>query len=196
VTSNIEPFARAIAERICRSNGMPETKIPGWVDLHWQCAAAMLEAGVMDESGEWIANKNLLLGIEAYRERVRVASMERSATTSEHLAKIPRIPAREDQGCFEAKPTEPKSATIVRQPRKAWPSPRRRLHPAGAMQAASKRKVEGCEAGGEPRRCRSASFCFRQRSIRLTLAFTGTWVGGSTVSTSPTATKSWAAMSG
>jgi len=69
----------------------------------------------MDESGEWIADKNLLLGIEDYRERVRVASMERSATTSEHLVKIPRIPAREDQGCFEAKPTEPKSATIVRQ---------------------------------------------------------------------------------
>ena len=50
---------------------MLEAEIPAWVDLHWQCAAAMLEAGVMDESGEWIPEKNLLRGIEAYRERVR-----------------------------------------------------------------------------------------------------------------------------
>ena len=35
---------------------MSETEIPAWVELHWQCAAAMLEEGVMDESGEWIAD--------------------------------------------------------------------------------------------------------------------------------------------
>ena len=44
--------------------------IPRWVDLHWPCAAAMLEAGVMDESGEWLADKDLRLGMEAYRERL------------------------------------------------------------------------------------------------------------------------------
>jgi hypothetical protein len=37
--------------------------------LHWQCAAATLEAGVMEDSGEWITNKDVHLGIEAYRER-------------------------------------------------------------------------------------------------------------------------------
>jgi hypothetical protein len=31
----------------------------------------MLEAGVMDEGGEWIANKELRFGIEAYRERLQ-----------------------------------------------------------------------------------------------------------------------------
>ena len=48
---------------------MPETQIERWVDLHWQCAAAMLEAGVMDEMGEWIEGKDLRRGLEAYRER-------------------------------------------------------------------------------------------------------------------------------
>ena len=67
--SNIEPLARAMSERICRRNGMSVARISGWVDLHWQCAAAMLEAGVMDEDGEWIADKDVHLGIEAYRER-------------------------------------------------------------------------------------------------------------------------------
>jgi hypothetical protein len=49
---------------------MPETQIDHWVDLHWQCAAAMLEAGVMDEKGEWIEGKDWRRGLEAYRERL------------------------------------------------------------------------------------------------------------------------------
>ena len=69
--SNIEPFAREMAERICRRSGMAEADIPRWVDLHWPCAAAMLEAGVMDESGEWVEDKDVRLGLEAYRERLR-----------------------------------------------------------------------------------------------------------------------------
>lgn len=67
--SNIEPLAREMAERICRRSGMPEADIPLWVDLHWSCAAAMLEAGVMDESGDWIEGTDVRRGLEAYRER-------------------------------------------------------------------------------------------------------------------------------
>jgi len=73
MNSNIEPVAREMAERICRRGGMAEGEIPGWVDLHWQCAAAMMEAGIMDEQGDWIANRDLRLGIEAYRERLQLA---------------------------------------------------------------------------------------------------------------------------
>jgi len=70
MTSNIEPLAREMAERICRRGSMPEADIPRWVDLHWQCAAAMLEAGVMDEGGEWVEHGDVRLGMEAYRERL------------------------------------------------------------------------------------------------------------------------------
>ena len=69
MTSNIEPIAREITRGICRENEMPETQIDRWVDLHWQCAAAMLEAGVMDENGNWICGKDWRRGLEAYRER-------------------------------------------------------------------------------------------------------------------------------
>jgi hypothetical protein len=68
-SSNIEPLAREMAENICRCSGMSEADIPLWVDLHWPCAAAMLEAGVMDESGDWIEGKDVRRGLEAYRER-------------------------------------------------------------------------------------------------------------------------------
>ena len=70
-SSNIEPLAREMAERICRRGGMAEADVPRWVDLHWPCAAAMLEAGVMDERGEWVEDKDVRLGLEAYRERLK-----------------------------------------------------------------------------------------------------------------------------
>jgi hypothetical protein len=70
MTSNIEPLAREMAVRICRRSGMAEADIPRWVELHWPCAAAMLEAGVMDERGEWVADQDVRLGMEAYRERI------------------------------------------------------------------------------------------------------------------------------
>ena len=74
MTSNIEPIAREITRSICRDNKMPEIKIDQWVELHWQCAAAMLEAGVMNEKGEWIDGKDWRRGSEAYRERLFASS--------------------------------------------------------------------------------------------------------------------------
>jgi allantoicase len=74
MTSNIEPIAREIARSICRGNEMPDAQIDRWVDLHWQCAAAILEAGVMDEQGEWIDGKDWRRRLEAYRERLTALS--------------------------------------------------------------------------------------------------------------------------
>lgn len=68
--SNIEPLAREMAARICKREGMPDAEIGRWVDLHWACAAAMLEAGLMNERGEWLPGQNLVQGFAAYRERL------------------------------------------------------------------------------------------------------------------------------
>ena len=77
-TSNIEPLAREMAERICRRQGMVQAEIADWVERHWQCAAAMLEAGAMDEAGEWIDGGSLLRGIEAYRDRTAACICNKS----------------------------------------------------------------------------------------------------------------------
>ena len=79
MTSNIEPIAREITASICRDSEMPAIQIENWVDLHWQCAAAMLEAGVMDENGEWIEGKDWRRGLEAYRERLLASLVSGSA---------------------------------------------------------------------------------------------------------------------
>jgi hypothetical protein len=67
------------ADHLVHDSEMPETQIEQWVNLHWQCAAAMLEAGVMDETGEWIEGKDLRRGLEAYRERLLASPVSEAA---------------------------------------------------------------------------------------------------------------------
>ena len=75
--SNIEPLARAITERLFRRSEVPNStnapptaeEVAAWVDAHWQCAAADIEAGVLDDSGCPIPGADWELGLAAYRER-------------------------------------------------------------------------------------------------------------------------------
>jgi hypothetical protein len=70
-SSNIEPLAREIATRVCRQTGpeMTPQEIAAWVDAHWQCAAAELEAGILNDDGSRVPGANWELGLAAYRER-------------------------------------------------------------------------------------------------------------------------------
>jgi hypothetical protein len=63
MVSNIEPLAR---EMNCKYLSPRRYGRSG----HRACAAAMLEAGVMDEAGEWIPGKDWRRGLAAYREKV------------------------------------------------------------------------------------------------------------------------------
>jgi len=79
--SNIEPLARQIAERICRRSEasgpstppMTETQVAAWVDAHWECAAAELEAGILGDDGVPVLGANWETGLAAYRERARTS---------------------------------------------------------------------------------------------------------------------------
>src|SRR5258705_10077351 len=70
--SNIEPLAREMTVNICRRAGMAEADIAAWIDLHWTCAAAMLEAGVMDEAGEKGPRKGWGSGLAPYPGEVGI----------------------------------------------------------------------------------------------------------------------------
>ena len=62
IVSNIEPLARAIAMRVFLSSekfgpfgsSTGPVEINTWVDAHWECVAADLEAGLIDEKGNHI----------------------------------------------------------------------------------------------------------------------------------------------
>jgi hypothetical protein len=70
---NTEPLAREIVTRICRqsSSTMTAQEIAAWVDAHWQCAAAELEAGILNDDGSRVPGADWELGLAAYRERLR-----------------------------------------------------------------------------------------------------------------------------
>jgi len=70
-SSNIEPLAREIATHGCRQTSpeMAPQEIAAWVDAHWQCAAAELEAGIMNDDGSRVPGANWELGLAAYLER-------------------------------------------------------------------------------------------------------------------------------
>lgn len=73
--SNIEPLAREISARIYRQTAQQPTEqeIAAWVDTHWQCAAADLEAGLLDDDGNRIDGMSWELGLAAHRERMQRA---------------------------------------------------------------------------------------------------------------------------
>jgi hypothetical protein len=63
--SNIEPLARDIAARVCRQTGsqMTAQEIAAWVDGHWQCAAAELEAGILNDDGSRVSGADWKFGL-------------------------------------------------------------------------------------------------------------------------------------
>ena len=46
-------------------------EMAAWVDAHWECAAADLEAGILNDDGSRVSGANWELGLAAYRERLR-----------------------------------------------------------------------------------------------------------------------------
>jgi len=55
--SNIEAVARAITAKLSDD--------PTWIDRHWHCAAAELEAGLIDDDGKPLPGWSLDRALEA-----------------------------------------------------------------------------------------------------------------------------------
>jgi hypothetical protein len=47
----------------------------------------MLEAGVMDETGEWVEEKDWRRGLEAYRERLSASSAPKTAPVENDVSR-------------------------------------------------------------------------------------------------------------
>lgn len=52
--ANIEPIARALCTREFLQHN-PEEAVPPLVERYWRVTAALLEAGLIDETGQYIA---------------------------------------------------------------------------------------------------------------------------------------------
>ena len=66
--NNVETVARQIGARICGDEGMNEDAATQWVEKHWRCVAAELEAGLIDETGTRLKDWTLDRGLAAMRD--------------------------------------------------------------------------------------------------------------------------------
>ena len=68
ILSNIETVARALSARICRHSRVPEADVTAWVDRYWECVAAELEAGLINDRGVRLVAWTPAIGLQALRE--------------------------------------------------------------------------------------------------------------------------------
>jgi hypothetical protein len=67
-TSNIEAIARDICTRQLSQHAVNSAELAADVDRYWHCVAAELEAGLIDDAGEWLRTTDLDVGLNAYRD--------------------------------------------------------------------------------------------------------------------------------
>jgi hypothetical protein len=68
IRSNIETVARAWSARICRHSLVPEAAVAAWVDRYWECVAAELEAGLINDQGIRLVAWTPAIGLHALRD--------------------------------------------------------------------------------------------------------------------------------
>ncbi len=73
---------------------MAEAGIQRWVDSHWEAAAAEIESGNYDDSGESILGSDWLKGLEAYRERLAARTRDQDHWRREMQSKDAQTVAR------------------------------------------------------------------------------------------------------
>lgn len=70
-TENIEAVARTIFAKALAQDGEGDEKLTGEVDVYWHIVAAELEAGPIDETGEYVGGLDWSRKMEAYRDWIR-----------------------------------------------------------------------------------------------------------------------------
>ena len=67
-TKNIEAVARAICANVLDWDGKSAEKLSAEVDMCWHIVAAELEAGIIDETGEYVDKLDWTRKTDAYRD--------------------------------------------------------------------------------------------------------------------------------
>ena len=70
-TNNIEAVARDICSKQVSRHVGCGVELAAYVDRHWHCVAAELEAGLIDDTGDLIPTYDHDKGLEAYRDWCR-----------------------------------------------------------------------------------------------------------------------------
>ena len=91
LTENIEAVARAVCAKVLAGYDESEEKLAGEGEKYWHIVAAELEAGIIDETGEYVGALDWTRKMDAYRDWMRRHPESRAAwETARFGAPLPR----------------------------------------------------------------------------------------------------------
>ena len=70
-TENIEAIARAVCERVYSRHAGSDEQLTADIEMYWHVVAAEIEAGIIDETGEYVSELDWSQRLEVYRDRMR-----------------------------------------------------------------------------------------------------------------------------
>ena len=90
-TENIEAVARAVSARVFSRDGKSAEQLAADVELFWHVVAAELEAGIIDETGQYVRELDWSQRMEFYRDWMRRHPESREAwETARFEGPLPR----------------------------------------------------------------------------------------------------------
>ena len=90
-TANIEAVARAVCTKVLGGEDTRDAKLAVEVEMYWPVVAAELEAGIIDETGEYFGEPDWTRKMEAYRDWMRRHPESREAwEVARYGAPLPR----------------------------------------------------------------------------------------------------------
>ena len=90
-TANIEAVARAVCARVLGGEDTSDGALAADVEMYWHVVAAELEAGLIDETGEYVGELDWTRKMQAYRDWMRRHPESREAwEVARYGAPLPR----------------------------------------------------------------------------------------------------------
>ena len=90
-TANIEAVARAVCATVLGGEDTSDEKRADEIEMYWHVVAAELEAGLIDETGEYVGELDWTRKMQAYRDWTRCHPESREAwEIARYGAPLPR----------------------------------------------------------------------------------------------------------
>ena len=70
-TENIEAIARAVSARVYSRDGRSDEQLTADIEMFWHVVASELEAGILDETGQYVRELDWPQRMEVYRDWMR-----------------------------------------------------------------------------------------------------------------------------
>ena len=78
-TDNIEAIARAVCAKVYSRHATSDEQLAADIEMYWHVVAAEIEAGIIDETGQYVRDLDWPQRMEVYRDWMRRHPQTREA---------------------------------------------------------------------------------------------------------------------